>query len=253
MAQMAEVKERTRDTYEQKEADFKAFLESQSDMKCVPLQQIVADTIGFTDELFKEIYNTLKVDNCEWREHSVREWVKYRIMHMYELQQVKGVPLENNTNLARQMIEDGIKEFIRSQYTDKLFRASFMHGYGDMMDTAEEVKVHNFGKTEMIVYKEPEYTKTTGCAGYGGVDMHNIDKLDDYTVDDMTDYRVAFQEVDMTVLKDLENKYPSCPENEDTKKLEDMIHDREELTNNSGDERARLLRNFRAQMNKLAI
>lgn len=211
--QIAEVSERTKETYEQKEESFQAFLDAQADRKIPPFDTILVSGMGYTEELFEEIYDKCKTDDCMIRKTFAKQWV---LCNMTLECKTKFYTNPDETYDVAALITRLVKEYCQQFQKQNTFHASIPHGYGDLLETSNghdddttTPVAHSFGKMELIEYKEPN-----GIFAHQGLPTSSIersDQMDDYTSGCMTDYCIAFKDT-YQPLKELEDKYPTHPQ-----------------------------------------
>lgn len=197
--QIQEVQDRTLETYEQKEQNFKDFLEAQQDVKIVPLGDALIDSIGYTDECFDELYEKHKLDSCEMRKNFTCQWVQSALRDKSERNFY-----ENRAVNIRDAIEEHIIQYNKTFLARDMWHASVPHGYGEFMekdgdqDDASRPVKHSFGKQEMILYEEPQALPSACQGGVSSISPANM--LDDYSCNGMADYCSAYKEPNKELL-----------------------------------------------------
>lgn len=182
--QMTSVKENGTETYEEKESNFKAFLESQVEYKVVSFSDVIKNVTGFTEELFEKFY--AKHANNE--DPLIKQFVKQYITNyiMFEFGHMKRDANEDNVENA---VDAEIQVFFARAQNAQWSYASIPNGYGGVMKESLGSPSHHFGKVEMTIYKEP-LTMPEKL----GEDIEQLSQLEDYTQAAMCDYRVAYKD-----------------------------------------------------------
>jgi hypothetical protein len=239
MTQMTSIKERGGETYEEKEDNFKAFLESQVQYKVVPFTEVVQNVAGYTEELFERVYERAKDNDDPLTKQFVKQYVTNCIM--YHVGRGADASIED-------VVEREVKAYFAMVAKTQWSYASIQDGYGAYLDVGSGVS-QPFGKTEMIVYEEPMVLPAKL-----GETIEQPKQLEDYTQGDMCDYRVAFKDTERP-LAVLEQQHPP---NTIANPLQDILEARQldrrldDMNLEKEDSRRSVLLRFQSQARKLA-
>lgn len=214
--QLTEVRDRGCESYEDKEKAFKDFLDSQVDEKLVPFKEVICDGLGYSDAIFDEVYRELCDDPSEIKRSFAKNWVEGVLSYRYECNFYNDTQCED----VRELVRKELQRYVNKFQETSIEHASIQHGYGDIMTKDDTTPINSFGKSEMIVYKEPASNDTLHPQVSG---VQQVARMDDYTFGNLLDYRMAYQEVDMPT-ENLED----TPQLDDEQKLEQLLHERKE-------------------------
>lgn len=188
------------ETYEEKEEAFQKFLDKQLSHahKVLTIDEIKKDVTEFQDATFDALFAEMAsptVRVSAFFKQTAKMHVMSRLLHELEF-------ANNNKNMDA-MVREMLQEYLSIVVNTSVFESAIEGGYADRMEESmpyEEMDVTQppisqercFGKQEIQVYKEPEAiwappSHVTGCIGLPK-------KLEDYTLDNMTDYVKAFQD-----------------------------------------------------------
>lgn len=189
------VREHGDETYEQKEQNFKEFLESQQEEKILSWDEVLLDVLNLKGAGFDELYDRHKVDDDDYTKRIVAHLFFSRMRHV----DVECVQDKVREQIMRACIRDMTKAQSAGYY-----HASIQDGYGSFLQNVPEditAPIHDanlFGRQEMIVYHEPSAMTLSHPVG---ADACPVAKLDDYSVGSLCDYRLAHQDTDKPLEK----------------------------------------------------
>lgn len=213
------VKAHGTETYEEKEDNFKEFLESQQKEKVLTWDEVCKDVLDLTDVKFDEMYDRLKVTHDDFAKRVVTQLFYSRMRWATE---TSADPNAENVMLWC------IQEVSHKSQSGGWFNASHTGGYGEyFQNTPTDIDVpieRPFGKQELIVYEEPIAIPPS----LGTSVAPPEDKLEDYTTDTLCDYRVAYMDAQMP-LQTLEESLRPVFEADVNKRMEDLAHERNML------------------------
>lgn len=205
MKQMVSITENASETYEEKEKSFKDFLESQTPTgtNVVPFVKVIEEVTGFTEELFEAAYEKHKTTDDPLTKDFIKQQIGIFIMWEFGHRHIET----SDDEPIEQVVDRKVAQYLEEASKKNWSYASIPDGYGSYMAPVE-TNDHSFGKTEMIIYKEPTQMPITKQVRAQDVEQQT--QLEDYTQDSMCDYRVAYKDTHKP-LQPLEENYPAPP------------------------------------------
>lgn len=200
---VVENREGAQETYEEKEAAFKNFLDKQLSHahKVKTIDEIKAEATAFQNEAFERVFLEMASEaqrNSDFIRKAAKSHVLSRLLYDMEF----NVTADTDEHMLG-LLKKYIHEFLNIVVTTSVFGSAIDGGYGDLMEDStpyEDTDVtqppiaenKSFGKKEIQLYKEPEamWLPPSQVTSYLGLPK----KLEDYTMDNMTDYVKAFQD-----------------------------------------------------------
>jgi hypothetical protein len=162
----------------EKETSFKAFLQSQVEYRPATFAEVIQNVSGFTEDLFENLYAKHAVPQDPLMKQFVKQYILNYVMYEFGKKNI-------NANIEDVVAREMEAYFARAQEAE-WSHASIPDGYGALMDVKH---AEPFGKTEMMVYKEP-----LPLLSHLGESIHQQKQLEDYTYDAMCDYRAAYKD-----------------------------------------------------------
>lgn len=191
------------ETYEEKEESFKAFLDQQlsQNYKVRSVDEIVKEVTQFQDQIFEDLFAEMasqRVQENGFYKKTAKTHVMSQLLHQMEFSSKI-----DDKRTTRDMMRDLLKQYLSMVLTSGIFDSTIPGGYGYCMEKSqpyEEMDVcdppiapeMSFGKQEIQVYKEPAAIWAPPAQAANCIGLPK--KLDDYTMDNMTDYVKAFQD-----------------------------------------------------------
>ena len=213
--QLATVNERGNESFEEKEKSFKEFLDSQIDEKILPFKDVVCEALGYSEDMFNKIYDELCDDPSEVKRSFAKNWVEGVLSYRYECNFFNDAQCDDVALIVRKELQRYINKF----QDMSIEHASVPHGYGSVMSTDDNTPITSFGKSEMIIYKEPAHNDMLHPQVRG---LQQVDHMDDYTAGNMVDYRLAYQEV----ARNMTDEVVDTPRTDDAQQLQCLIQQR---------------------------
>lgn len=193
------VKSHGTETYEEKEDNFKEFLESQQQEKILAWDEIVKDAMELQDGQFDELYNACKFSDDEYTKKLVAHVFFSRLRCLLNQEVTQPDLHAFKEQLMRACVEE-----MKNVSKRGVFSASVEGGYGEFLQaTPEDIEApiaenKSFGKRELILYEEPS---ALPLARPMGAYVLPQEKLDDYSTESLCDYRIAFQDTNKPLEK----------------------------------------------------
>lgn len=254
MQQQKEVCDRTTETYEEKERSYTDFIKTHMNDKIVPLSQVLMDVDGYTTDMFDEIYEEYRTDDCVLKKRFAKEWVESCIHNNY-IMSFYGKKGTREVDI-RAALHKEISNYISKHKSNKMLHAAVPHGYGYLMDSTppldgnvmEPIK-HSFGKNEIIMYQEPDASVDNKVSTYHDA-TEVLSTLEDYTTGSMADYCMAYKDTNKPY-EEMEKIYPNDPRPiSDESALDSLIAQRSEIGSYVGPSKdiQLLFQNFQKQI-----
>jgi len=206
-------------TFEEREAEFQAFMKAQADDRVVPSwSEIEMEAMGVSKadvDSMKQAILARVGDSAFLCDMTIR-----RTLHMYEH--------DRRNRTLHQCLHQCLEEELKQSLSSETIHSSIQGGYGTMMDASSvhEDGLHelhgllelqtpsstSFGQQELVMYQEPALLEYVGWNG-PSAEIPMPVKLEDYSVGaTMCDYRVAHTEtynmsVELEKLYDTEGKF----------------------------------------------
>jgi hypothetical protein len=185
-------------TYEEREAEFKAFLRSQEEQPIHSMHDVYLDTFERPD-MDQDVLNKMKnvAAQCFPHDSFLRDMVLRNMLRSYDSTGSASSVVE-----LEQPIEQTVQEI-----KDKVIPASIQDGYGEALDLSTEHKTYNIGKRDSLTQPLHTVFETRDLVVHNPSHqcalVHMVDvpadiplpnKLDDYSVRYMCDYRMAYSD-----------------------------------------------------------
>lgn len=188
------------ETYEEKEENFKTFLESQQVEKILPWDEILKDVMELQNEGFDELYNRHKTTDDDYTKKLVTHLFVSRLRCMV----TQEVSHKHIQGLKEQLMHACVTEMTKVQNTGFYNRAAMKGGYGDYLEsTPTDIDIpisetKSFGKKELIIYEAPTALSLPKPVG---ADIAQVESVEDYSTETLCDYRMAFQDTNHPLQK----------------------------------------------------
>lgn len=193
------VKSHGTETYEEKEDNFKEFLESQQQEKILAWDELVKDALELRDGRFDELYNVCKYTDDDYTKKLVAHVFFSRLRCLMN-QEISHPDLDSFKEQLMQSCVEEMKNVSKRGW----FNASIHGGYGEYLQSLPEdieapiAENKSFGKKELILYEEPS---ALPLARPLGTFVLPLEKLEDYSTDTLCDYRMAHQDTNKPLEK----------------------------------------------------
>jgi len=200
MQQLSIVKEKGTETFEEKETSFKEFLESQQEIKIMPLNDVMANSIGFTEAMFETYF----LKHCQ-HYHDARPFVR---AYVESVLHSMFISRSMDTQSVEECLDKEIRLFFERYTGDQnCMKMAHDDGYGQYMEPSavgadvDKPLTHDFSSLQK--------KESRSHANYA---MIHIDDSDDdepnFTYNNMCDYMEAHSG-NYEPFKDAEEKLPS--------------------------------------------